>query len=268
MERIKQALERARRERETVSRRPALRTKGESVISPEAGIAYTQTRTVRIPTEAALRNRLLTQIGAEPVLAAYKMLRTQVLQRMREQGWSTLAITGPAPGEGKTLTAVNLALSLARKVTHTVLLVDIDLRRPTVQHYFDYAPSAGLSDYLRSDVPLQDILINPGVERLVILPGGTPVENSSETLSSPRMLRLVEELKTRYASRLVLFDLPPLLTADDALAFSPYADAVLIVVEEGKTRQEDLRRTLDLLEGAHVIGTVLNKSEERVIQGY
>lgn len=268
MERIKQALERARQERESTPVTPVPTTDGRGDALPETEITYTQTRTVSIPTEAALGSRLLTQIGTEAVLAAYKMLRTQVLQRMGEHGWNTLAITGPAPDEGKTLTAVNLALSLARKVTHTVLLVDLDLRRPSVHRYFGYTPNAGLTDYLTRDVPLNEILINPGVERLVVLPGGTPLENSSEILSSPKMVRLVEELKTRYPSRIVLFDLPPLLSTDDALVFAPYVDAALVVIEEGKTTREDLRRAMHLMRGTPIIGTVLNKTQERMVGEY
>jgi protein-tyrosine kinase len=142
-----------------------------------------------------------------------------------------------------------------------VLLVDADLRDPGVHRYFGLQPALGLSDYLLRDAPLAELLINPeGIPRFVILPGGKPLTNSTEMLNSPKMARLVEELKTRYASRIVLFDVPPLLSSADTLAFSPYVDAALLVIEEGKTAAQDARRAAELLANTRLIGTVLNKS--------
>jgi protein-tyrosine kinase len=120
----------------------------------------------------------------------------------------------------------------------------------------------GVIDYLIDQRELAEILINPGIERLVILPGHTSFTNSSEMLSTPRMVRLVEELKTRYPDRIVLFDMPPLLSGDDVIAFSPYIDAVMLVVEDGKTAKEDLRRAWELLDGETIIGVVLNKADD------
>jgi len=223
-------------------------------------ITYTQTKRWPLDRLAAQRHRLISGMGTDPVTIAYKMLRTQVLQRTRQHGWKTLAITSPAFGEGKTLTAVNLAITLAREVNRTVLLIDLDLQRPSVAACFGYVPSAGLADYLTGVAALPEILVNPGIERLVMLPGRGRVENSSEALSSPKMTELVQELRDRYPERLVIIDLPPLLVADDALAFSPYVDAMLLVAEEGKTSRDDLRRAVKLLDGVNIIGTVLNKS--------
>jgi capsular exopolysaccharide synthesis family protein len=192
---------------------------------------------------------------------AYKILRTQIQQRLRERGWNSLAITSAGINEGKTLTAINLAISLAMEVNHTVLLVDADLRHPSVHKYFGFETKLGLSDYLTTDVPLSELLVHPeNVPRFVILPGGTPLSNSSEMLNSPKLVRLVEELKTRYPSRIILFDLPPLLSAADTLAFSPYVDAALLVIEDGKTQAQDLKDATGLLQGTTLIGSVLNKS--------
>ena len=105
------------------------------------------------------------------------------------------------------------------------------------------------------------MLFNPSIERLVVLPGRETMLNSSEALSAPTMVHLVEELKNRYPSRLVIFDLPPILSSDDALAFSPYIDAVLLVIEEGKTSSDELAQSLEILQPVNIIGTVLNKSK-------
>jgi Mrp family chromosome partitioning ATPase len=168
-------------------------------------------------------------------------------------------------GEGKTLTAINLAISLALDVNHTVMLVDLDLRRPSVQRYFGIEPGRGLADFLAEGRELREMLFNPGIERLVVLPGGTPVQNSSEMLSSPRMGWLADEMRSRYSSRLVLFDMPPLLAADDVLAFSRHLDAVLLVVEEGRTGRDELQRARTLLQDIPVLGPVINKARAEIV---
>lgn len=266
MERIREALERAREERVHTgkgfggSNQPAAsQAKGSETVDQ---IEYTQTRTIKVSRDFLREQRIVS--GFEPGIFtdAYKILRTQVLQKMRENGWNALAVTSPGEDEGKTLTAINLAISLAMEVDQTVLLVDADLRHPRVHQHFGMHDGPGLSDYLTSGTPLEEMLVHPGIGRFVILPGGKPLLNSAEMLRSPKMVELVQELKSRYPSRIVLFDLPPVLSAADALAFSPYVDAALLVVEEAKTKNEDIVRAAGLLESTHLIGTVLNKSLE------
>jgi protein-tyrosine kinase len=172
-----------------------------------------------------------------------------------------LGVTSPGHGEGKTLTAVNLAASLAMETTQTVLLVDANLRNPSIHEVFGLEGCMGLADYLLDNQPVEDLLVHPGIGRFVVLPGGRAISNSSEILTSPKMLALVEEFKHRYPSRIIIFDLPPLLHSADVLAFSPYTDALLLVVEEGKTTAEELQRALSLVKNSRpVLGTVLNKA--------
>lgn len=259
MERIKQALEKARQERESLTTSAVVDMARPT--SPQE-VQYTRTRTVKVPRNVLRENRIVTGIGDGPFSDAYKILRTQVLQRLRENDWNVLAITSPGAAEGKTLTAINLAASLAMEVDYTVLLVDANLRHPSIHEHLHLPPGKGLSEYLLDDEPVENLLIHPeGFDHLTILPGGRPLMNSSEMLNSPKMSRLVEEMKRRYPSRIVIFDLPPVLDAADALAFSPYVDAALLVVEEGKTGRQDLERTVDLLSSTNVLGTVLNKSQ-------
>ncbi len=260
MERIKAALERAQQERQqSPINPPSYPSQGDNKGSEQ--ISYSQTRTMKVSARMLAEHRIISGTSSEEFADAYKILRTQVLQRLSENNWNALAITSPGEQEGKTLTAINLAISMAMEVNYTVLLVDADLRHPSIHDYFGLRPERGLSDYLTGDVPLQDILIHPeGIGHCVILPGGKPQQNSSELLNSPKMVQLVDELKTRYPSRIVVFDLPPLLTASDALAFSPYVDAALLVIEEGKTKVQDLERASELLKGTNLLGTVLNKS--------
>lgn len=260
MERIKQALARAREERlQNAGTEPAAAAPARAPSARE--ILYTQTRQERPPQNLLREQRVISAFETGAFTDAYKILSTQVLHKLQDNRWNALAVTSPNTGEGKTLTAINLAISLAKEVNYTVLLVDADLRDPGVHRYFGLQPELGLSDYLLRDAPLADLLINPeGIPRFVILPGGKPLTNSTEMLNSPKMARLVEELKTRYASRIVLFDVPPLLSSADTLAFSPYVDAALLVIEEGKTAAQDARRAAELLANTRLIGTVLNKS--------
>jgi protein-tyrosine kinase len=225
-------------------------------------VVYTRTRRVDVPRETLRENRIVSGFNPCFFTDAYKILSTQVGQKLRANDWSTLGVTSPGRREGKTLTSINLAISLATEFNQTSLLVDADLRRPSVSEYFGLQPGPGLSDYLMSNTPIEELLINPGIAGFVFLPSGAPLLNSSEALGWRRMADLVTELKTRYPSRIVVFDLPPLLYTADVLAFAPYIDAALLVVEEGKTSRGDVKRAQELLTATHLIGTVLNKSTE------
>lgn len=266
----------ANSERRAMSPRPETLAKaadpyGDDVLplragSPQAerreigGIAYTRTRVLAPPGALLQENRIVGSGGHDAVADAYKILCIQVLQRLRERDGNALAIVSAGQSEGKSLTAINLAVSLAREVDQTVLLVDADLRKPSIHHFFGFRPDAGLSDHLISGIALERILVNPGIDRFVILPGGRPMANSAEMLGSVKMQKLVAELKERYPSRVVIFDLPPVLSVADALAFAPYVDAALLVVQEQRTCREDILRALDMLGSVDVIGTVLNQS--------
>jgi Mrp family chromosome partitioning ATPase len=199
--------------------------------------------------------------------AAYKVLRTRVLQRMRRNGWKTLAVTGTCPNEGKTLTAINLSMNLAWHLTTSVVLVDMDLRSPSVHRYLGIDTRFGLMDYLNGDVPLVRAGVRPGVERLGVILNDRPVANASELLSAPETLAMIDEVK-RGDDRIVIFDLPPVFAGDDVLAFAPYVDAVLIVLSQGTTKRTSLPALRELLQNINVIGTVLNRSSERVAPYY
>jgi protein-tyrosine kinase len=231
---------------------------GQAVPPP---ILYTRTRSLDIPLSVLRQKRVMAAYDKGPFADAYKILRTQVMHRLRENDWNVLGVTSPGHGEGKTLTAVNLAASLAMETSQTVLLVDADLRSPSIHEVFGLDDCPGLADYLLDDAPVEDLLIHPGIGRFVLLPGGRTISNSTEILTSPKMVALVEEFKHRYPARIIIFDLPPLLHTADVLAFSPYTDTLLLVVEDGKTTVEEMQRALALVKNSRpVLGTVLNKA--------
>ncbi len=273
MERIQKALDQAEAERSAAKRgsgsqapqaqasvQPVQRGAA-SMPAPEADVHYSRTKVVAVSAQVLEQNRLVAALPDHELTDVYRILRTRVLQSMNSNRWNALAITSPATGSGKTLTAINLAISLAREINRTVLLADFDLRSPSIHSYFGYKPELGLSDYLFHDAPLDEMLFSPSIERLVVLPGRESIHNSSEMLRSPKMVQLVEELKARYTDRLIIFDLPPILAVDDALAFAPYTDAMLMVAENGATQRDDLAKALEILKDTPLIGTVLNKSE-------
>ncbi|MDP6673243.1 MAG: CpsD/CapB family tyrosine-protein kinase [Gammaproteobacteria bacterium] len=269
MERIQKALDQAEQQRTTAKPSSSQRELRASVkpveISEESkspkDVHYSRTKVVDISAQVLEQNRLVAALPDHELTDVYRILRTRVLQTMNSNRWNALAVTSPATGSGKTLTSINLAISLAREVNRTVLLADFDLRHPSIHGYFGYKPELGLSDYLLHDAPLDEILISPSIERLVVLPGRESIHNSSEMLRSPKMIQLVEELKGRYTDRLIIFDLPPILAVDDALAFAPYTDAMLMIAEHGGTKRDDLEEALEILKNTPLIGTVLNKSD-------
>ncbi|MGA2188616.1 MAG: CpsD/CapB family tyrosine-protein kinase [Steroidobacteraceae bacterium] len=231
--------------------------------APALDIAYTQTQ-VFTPEPAVLeQNRIFNSASSEPAAVAFRMLRTQVIQRMDAHGWRSLAIFSPGAQDGKTTTAVNLAISLASDRLHTVLLVDLDFKHPTLAARFGLSPVYGSDDALLGEARVEQCLYHPeGFDRLVIMPARTMLANSSEILAGPRGRNLVSELRARYPERLLLFDLPPVLSADDALSFSPLVECGLVVAAEGRTRRNHLVRTIELLAKTPLVGTVLNRSAD------
>lgn len=192
--------------------------------------------------------------------SAYNRLRTQVILRLQNNGWNTVAFTSPSRASGSTVAAINLAISIARDFSYTVVLVELDLVNPSFRRILGLKQRQGIVDHLRHDVPIRDILVTPGIDRLVVIPAGSAVANSAELLSSPKMAQLIEELKHRNERQIIVFVLPPVLASDDAMAFSQFVECAVLVVEEGETRVEDVRRALDSLKSTKILGVVLNRS--------
>lgn len=221
---------------------------------------------------AALHDaRILPQVDDAGALRAYKILRTRVLRRLEANQWHSLAITGVTAGEGKTLTAINLAIALAQDVSTWVALVDLDLQRPRIAEYLGLKNShgeRGLSDYLLGNASFENIMYCPEIERLAVVPNFQPIAHSSELLTSPRMLELMQALEAETPRRILIFDMPPVLAADDVLAFAPQIDGLLLVVAEGTTDRNSLRRAKEVLAEMNLLGVVLNRSAERNDSAY
>jgi protein-tyrosine kinase len=248
---------------------PAAAAAANDTQATRALITYRNTRRVQPAPRQLERQRVVSPLTHQGLADTFRLLRTRVLHRMAAHGFRTLAITSPMRGDGKTLTAVNLAINLAANPTCTVLLVDVDLRAPRVHEHFGIPVSPGLQDFLAGEVPLSACLVHPEFDRLVVLPaGGEPNAASSDVLASPEMTALSAELKSRYAERIVIYDLPPLLASDDAIAFLKQVDCCLLCVAEGHTHKRAFDQAIELLEGVTVLGTVFNRTTEKRATSY
>lgn len=193
------------------------------------------------------------------VVEEYNKLRSSIIALTEgEKFLNTVMVTSTLTNEGKSMTALNLAISLAKEHDHTVLLVDADLRRPSVHKYLDIDPEVGLVHCLRDNLPIEKALIKTGVGNLVVLLAGEAVKDPVDMLSSNRMKEIVDELKQRYPERYVVFDTPPALPFADAGVLASIVDTTLFVVREGMTKVEDLEKTLEAFKGHHLLGVVYN----------
>ncbi|MES9876161.1 MAG: CpsD/CapB family tyrosine-protein kinase [Candidatus Sedimenticola sp. PURPLELP] len=281
MERLQKALDRAREERKqhvsesteadsTNAEHPGIDNEAESAAHGDAhdqdGIVYSMTRTIQVSDQVLAENRIIAGIPSHPQADVFRVLRTKTLQKMRKLGLNSLAITSPTKGGGKSMVASNLAIAMALEINQTVLLVDMDLRRPSIEDLFGFKAETGLSNYLLDNAQIPELLINPGIERLVLLPAGRALQHSSELLSSPRMKTLVEDIVGRYQSRIIIFDLPPLLHMDDALQFMPQVQASLLLVEDNVNTPAEIQQCQRLLESTNYLGTIYNKARNKVEQ--
>ncbi len=174
-----------------------------------------------------------------------------------------------APNEGKTFTAINLAIAVSADHDVSVLLVDLDLRFPRLYKRFGFEPTVGVEDCLRGDAAPADAMLNiEGYPGLTLLPARQAVEHSSELITSARAREIFRDLKQRDANRIVIFDLPPVLGSDDALAFAPQVDAALVVVGDNVTKRDELERCFELMSEIPVLGTVLNGSRTESSAAY
>jgi Mrp family chromosome partitioning ATPase len=219
---------------------------------------YVVTRIIQADPHRSKWQRLVADDLNHPVANVYRVLRAQVLQRMKKMGMQTLGVTSARPGDGRSTTAANLAISIALDVNQTVLLADLNLREPSIHRKFGIEPKHGVEDYLRGECELKDCLVNPGMQRLVILPARVSKGDAAEMLTSPRMTALCKELRSRYADRVIIFDLPSILESGETLGFLPNVDGVLFVARSGRTTKAELDRAADLLKNNQIVGTLLN----------
>jgi protein-tyrosine kinase len=194
-----------------------------------------------------------------PAAEQFKRLRTLIMRRMKSDMGNSILVTSAVQGEGKTTTALNLAISIAQGMNETALVIDTDLRKPGVHTHLGIGAKRGLVDYLRGECDLPELLVRTEIPKLSILPSGEPPENPSELLASDRMSRLVREVKSRYDNRFIIFDSSPINIFADTAILAPQTEGVLLVVKDGATPRDYVKRAISQLDGAKLIGLVLNQ---------
>lgn len=241
------------------------------VLDRESRLPERRHPATRVPVnfERLRENRIVLANETGPAAQAYRMLRTQILQRVRLHGVRALGVVSAVDGEGKTLTAANLALGIAAESNQNVLLVDLDLHRPSIAKLFGLDIDTGLDTWFTGVVEIGAICRGlEGIDRLEIIPTLARVPGSSEILASQRVQEMLLGLKSAQRDGLVIFDLPPALLADDVLTVASLLDGYVLVATEGVTKREDVTRVRELLSGVKLIGTVLNRASESERRAY
>ena len=197
----------------------------------------------------------------------YRLIKRPLLDNVANKGAAIvenvnlIAVTSSLPGEGKTFTAINLAMSIASEKDKTVLLVDADVAKPSVMRLLGIKAEKGLTDYLLGEVnSLSDVLLKTDIPNLTILPAGKRDLHSTELLASENMRMLLQEISSRYPDRIIIFDSPPLLATSEASVLANQMGQIIVVVEAGSTSQDMFKEAIALVDPEMIIGLVLNKS--------
>lgn len=200
----------------------------------------------------------------------FRLLKNNILFPEKGAPPRTIMVTSPSPSEGKSFVAANLALSISQSIDQYVLLIDCDLRKPTIHSLFGFKESQvkGLSDYLSNGISLSATLNKTSINKLTILPAGKIPQNPSELLSSEQMKNMLKELKLRYNDRYIIIDTPPPYITSETNAIGRHVDGIIIVVRQGKTRIKEVQDIVDIYGKDKILGVVKNFSKKFVGYGY
>lgn len=258
--------------REAVSRARSARPEGELRHAEQAAAPAPAARFTREPVSDASpfaevhcnfddfeKHRIISN-EQDPVLNAYRVLRTRVLQRMETEGWRTLAVVSANSGAGKTVTAINLSIAIGSKRGSRSLLVDLDFYRPSVAKYLGITEAPSILDYYEGTKPLQDVTVRPDLADMLLIANERVSRRGADYLTSARTDELIERGIRDFKARVIVFDISPLLGCDDTIAFLPKVDCVLMVASSGHTKVSEFKEAQRLLGRTPVIGTVLNKA--------
>ena len=258
MEHIRQALEREKAEGVTVPKPLA------EVPYRSAAPGATAFREVELDRAYIEARRIIAHQAADPRSKSFDMMRTQALQAMDQSHWQFLGITSPSPACGKTLTAVNLALSVSRQPERSVLLVDLDFHKPQVADCLGLKIKHGVVGVLDGQTSLADALLEARVGnlRMMVLPAESRVIDSGELIASRAMTKMLQEIKRNFPSHIVIMDLPPLLSSDDVIALLPQIDCILLIAAVGTSTISEIKESNRHLQSSAVLRIVLNKASE------
>ncbi len=236
---------------------PVIESRARFQREPAADIA--QFPQVRCDFEGFAGHRIISN-EQDPVLNAYKVLRTRVLQKMEAEGWRTIAVVSPNSGAGKTVTAINLSIAIGSMQGARVALVDLDFYRPSISKYLGVSGIPSVLDYFDGAKSLRDVVVRPDLPGMLLIGNERVSRRGAEHLSSPRADELINRCANEFGAGIVIFDISPLLGCDDAIALLPKVDCALLIAASGNTKVAELKEARRLLAKSKVVGTVLNKA--------
>jgi protein-tyrosine kinase len=267
MDNIRRALARARELDAGAEQRkvaPAYASRPPS--APNVGIGSVEGQNQEVALNAAYleSNRIIAHDDVDPRSKFFDMLRTQVLQSMDQRHWKILGITSPTPGCGKTVTALNLAFSIARQPERSVLLVDLDLQKPQVANSIGCNFKSGVISVLGGQMDLTSAIVPACVGncRINVLPAEGSTSDSSAWMVSRAMSTMLQDIRRDYGPHTIVLDLPPMLSSDDVIAVMPQLDCVLLVAAVGKSTVAEIEECNRHLHSTEVVRLVLNKVPE------
>jgi Mrp family chromosome partitioning ATPase len=248
---------------------PARRRRLEVASTPAVALSFPQ---LSIDPAVCLSHRVLLSAPQGTAHAraidSYRILRTRLRHRLSSDQFVTLGIVSAGPDEGKSVTAINLALAFANEKRRNVFLLDLDLRNPSLCRYLGVSPAVDLSNCLARAAKPEDVFFSVGIEHLVLAGGLSSHDNSSELLGNTVLLELLDYIKSMDPNALVIADLPPLLQSADSMVVAPHLTTLALVISEGVTRREHLSRASELLSSLNVAGVIVNRSSEAIEDYY
>lgn len=261
MSRIEEAIEKAARLRESTG----------------GGMSPLQGPAAKLPLqsleqEVKFENPLLIAANepSSQIAEEFRKLKSILVKLTKQETFNnTLIVTSAMAREGKSVTSVNLAISLAQEFDHTVLLVDCDLRKPSLHKYLGIEPEKGIYDCLVEGVDIGEALVKTPMKKLTLLAAGSMRANPGDLFSSQTMKELVKEMKNRYPDRYIIIDTPPVLPFSETRLLSQIVDGVIFVVKEGAVSIHHIKDALDALKGSNLLGIVYNEANfENLKTGY
>jgi protein-tyrosine kinase len=263
MSRIEKALQKA------ASKRKGIASEGMPAPRPEDKLETSLPPAERETTAGPVSPYLVTLTEPlSPIAEEYRKLKSMIVKLTKRGGFKNiLMVTSSLGGEGKSLTALNLAVTLSEEYDYTVLLIDADLRNPTLHKYLELETGTGLADCLVDGLDAGKAMVRPGIGKLSFIPSGRAVGNPAELLSSRKMKDLIGEIKHRYSDRYIIIDTPPVLSVAETCSLSALVDGILFVVREGQSSFENVKDALDILKDGNVLGLVFNDVSAENLNG-
>lgn len=267
MDRIREAVTKARDQRNAAGSlsgaAPAPRTARFAQSSPRGAENF---RAAQCDFARFGHHRIISN-EQDPVLNNYRILRTRVLQKMEENNWRTLAIVSPGAGAGKSVTAINLSIAIGSKEGSRATLVDLDFYRPRIAQYLGLEDPPSVLEFFEGARSLPEVTVKPDLADVLVIANERVSRRGAELLTSPKADELIARTVNEYGSRVVIFDMSPILGCDDSIAFLPKVDCALLVVASGQTRVPELKEAQRLLQNTNLVGTVLNKAPPSSLVG-